>query len=100
MDIIPIVGRIGFAGIALGVAYVFIRVIVDMIRFARPSGTGRAKSTAGGMGFTDTYATPHEMPSSDTAMEIADTSSDSGGGGDFSGGGGDYGGGGSGGSWS
>lgn len=94
-------------GIAAWVAWIWIRLLVEMFRFdrgfqRRPAGRHRA---GGGIGFTDTQAMPHDTTStsSESGMEIADAGSDSGGdsgGGDFSGGGGDYGGGGSGGSWS
>ncbi|HYC91506.1 MAG TPA: hypothetical protein VEO54_19965 [Thermoanaerobaculia bacterium] len=84
-----------FFGIVAWVAWIWIRVIVEMFRFdrgfQRPS-AGRHRA-AGGVGFTDMHAMPHDTvsASSESGMEIADTGSDSGG---------DSGGGGSGGSWS
>lgn len=92
-----------FAGIIVWIAAIWIRVIVEMIRFERPSPKrGRhAKSAGGGFSESASFGITTYESSSDSgsgSSEIA--SGDTGGGSDFSGGGGESGGGGASGSWS
>jgi uncharacterized protein len=90
-----------FAAIILWVAAIWIKVIIETIRSARPlpKRGGRAKSAGGGFSESASLGIVSYESSSDSAStEIA--SGDTGGGSDFSGGGGESGGGGASGSWS
>ena len=90
-----------FAAIIVWIAAIWIRILVETLRFGRPSakrGVG-AKSAGAGFGESAGATVPVFESSSDSgSSEIA--SSDTGGGSDFSGGGGESGGGGASGSWS
>ncbi|HEX6099065.1 MAG TPA: hypothetical protein VF432_22320 [Thermoanaerobaculia bacterium] len=91
-----------FAGVIVWIAAIWIRMIVESIRFHTPGprGTARAKSSGGGFGesVTTGVGTSFEPGGDSGSSDVA--SSDSSGGSDFSGGGGESGGGGASGSWS